>query len=153
MPELRYAEIQRRVEEQQLRSTAIAPRRVARAAAAAVAGSTSRPPRTSSARAPLQSPDARRGDRLGIVLAQVRSPAGASGEGGILEVREAHGMALRAGISVGDRILSINGTAVHRIAEYEAALAKLPAHDYVALLVLRDGGVYFFALGASAGDR
>jgi serine protease Do len=146
--ELSYAEIQRRVEEQPPGTTLAlvvwrdrALRRVDVAVGAHVA------------KRPAAAPDSRQGDRLGIVLAQVQSPAGASGEGGVLEVREAHGMALRAGISVGDRILSVNGTAVQRIAEYEAALAKLPTHDYVALLVLRDGGVHFFALGASSGAR
>jgi len=146
--ELSYGEIQRRVEEQPPGTTLAlvvwrdrALRRVDVAVGALVAQS------------PGAVPDSKQGDRLGIVLAQVPSPAGASGERGALEVREAHGMALRAGITVGDRILSVNGTAVHRIAEYEAVLARLPARDYVALLVLRDGGVQFFALGASAGER
>ncbi len=146
--ELSYADIQRRIEEQPPGTTVSLVvwrdrvlRRVDVAVGALIVHS------------PNAAPESKQGDRLGIVLAQVALPAGASGEGGALEVRESHGMALRAGISVGDRILSVNGTAVHRLAEYEAALAKLPPRGYVALLVLRDGGVQFFALGAAAGER
>ena len=146
--ELSYAEIQRRVEEQPPGTTlslVVWRDRVERRMDVAVGAHI--------AQHAARAPGSGQGDRLGIVLAQVGSTAGAAGEGGHLEVREAHGMALRAGISVGDRILSVNGTVVHRIADYEAALARLPANDYVALLVLRDGGVQFFALGASARER
>jgi serine protease Do len=146
--ELSYGEIQRRVEEQPPGTTIaleVWRERALRQVEVAVGALVER--------SPGPAPDSGQGDRLGIVLAQVPSSGGVSGEGGVLEVRESHGAALRAGISVGDGILSVNGTAVHRVAEYEAALAKVPARDYVALLVLRDGGVHFFALGAPAGER
>ena len=93
------------------------------------------------------------GDRLGLVFAE-SPPARAAGpaEAG-LEVREAYGAALRAGIGAGDRILGVNDTAVGRIAEYEAALSRLPRGAFVALLVMREGRQAYFALEVAGGGR
>jgi serine protease Do len=80
------------------------------------------------------------GDRLGIVVAAVTG-----GEG--VEVKETYGLALRAGIFPGDRILSINATPVRAAKDYQAALSLLPPEANVALLVSRSGRLRYFALG------
>ena len=46
-------------------------------------------------------------------------------------------MALRAGISPGDRILNVNALPIRQVADYQSALARLAPDAYVALLVLR----------------
>jgi serine protease Do len=62
-------------------------------------------------------------------------------------VREAHGAALRAGIGAGDVIVALNDVPVDRLAVYEAALSRIHADAYVALLVMRKGSFQYFALG------
>lgn len=87
------------------------------------------------------------GDRLGLVVADGAGTAAAGSGGNLLEVREAHGVALRAGLGAGDRIVRVNDTIVRGVADYRAALARVPADSYIALLVLRDGRMRYFALG------
>ncbi|MEO8309578.1 MAG: trypsin-like peptidase domain-containing protein [Caldimonas sp.] len=94
----------------------------------------------------------RRGDRLGLIVAEM-SPRPVPGvDDAVLEVREAHGIALRAGLWAGDRILRVNDTVVRRLADYRAAIARAPFDSYVALLVLRDGRMRYFALGDPGND-
>ncbi|HEY2190405.1 MAG TPA: trypsin-like peptidase domain-containing protein [Caldimonas sp.] len=97
-------------------------------------------------------PALEKGDRLGLVLDDTpRSPPLVSDAG--VEIKEAHGMALRAGISPGDRILNVNALPIRQVADYQSALGGLAPDAYVALLVLRDGRVRYFALGGPRGAR
>ncbi len=94
----------------------------------------------------------RQGDRLGLIVAEAPPRAVPGADDAVLEVREAHGIALRAGIGAGDRILRVNDTVVRRLADYRGALARVPLDSYVALLVLRDGRMRYFALGDPGND-
>ena len=97
---------------------------------------------------PVQSSDAQAlGDRLGLVV--VEAPARdetPSSSGPRLEVREAHGAALRAGIGAGDVIVAINDVPLSRLAAYESALARMAPDAYVALLIMRQGRFQYVAL-------
>ncbi len=89
-----------------------------------------------------------RGDRLGLVVAE--SPARVESllpGGSRLEVRESHGAALRAGIGTGDVVLAVNDVPTNRLGSYQAALARIAPDAYVALLVMRQGRLQYFALG------
>jgi serine protease Do len=90
------------------------------------------------------------GDRLGLVVSKpaVAGAANADGEAGI-EVAEAYGAALRAGIGAGDRIAAINDRAVRGLEDYDEALARLPRGAIAALLVVRDGRRRYFALATN----
>jgi Trypsin-like serine proteases, typically periplasmic, contain C-terminal PDZ domain len=146
--EMSYAAIQRTVEEHAPGTRlvlAVWRDRMVRAVAVEVTANATPSPTT----APAQP----QGDRLGIVLAPAQQAEGRQRAENGVEVREAHGMALRAGIAPGDRILSVNETPVRGAAEYRAALERLPADGYVALLVLRDGALSFFALGSTGPAR
>jgi serine protease Do len=88
-----------------------------------------------------------RGDRLGLVV--VESPTGSDplfGKAPRLEVREAHGAALRAGIGAGDVIVALNDVPLVRLALYQAELAQIRADAYVAVLIMRQGRFQYFAL-------
>ena len=147
-PEMRYAEIQRRVEEH-APGTAIGltvwRERKLRAVAIEVTATTT--PSAGAVSIPVA------GDRLGIVLSQTHESGDPWRMENGVEVRESHGMALRAGIAPGDRILSVNERPVRGIADYRAALERLQANGYVALLIWRDGTVRFFALGSAGAAR
>jgi S1-C subfamily serine protease len=147
-PEMRYAEIQRRVEEH-APGTAIGltvwRERKLRAVAIEVTATTT--PSAGAVSIPVA------GDRLGIVLSQTHESGDPWRMENGVEVRESHGMALRAGIAPGDRILSVNERPVRGIADYRAALERLQANSYVALLIWRDGTVRFLALGSAGAVR
>jgi len=85
-----------------------------------------------------------RGDRLGLVV--VESPPRAEASGPRLEVREAHGAALRAGIGAGDVIVALNDVVLDRLARYQSELSRIQPDAYVALLVMRQGRFQYFAL-------
>jgi len=97
---------------------------------------------------PVQSgePDGR-GDRLGLVLVESppRDEALAS-SGPRLEVREAHGAALRAGIGAGDVIVALNDVPLDRLAVYRTELSRIGPDAYVAVLIMRQGRFQYFAL-------
>jgi serine protease Do len=95
------------------------------------------------ARAAAQ-PEAGRADRLGLVLGELTPDQrrDLETEGGLL-VRGVRGPALKAGIQRGDVILAIDDLEVDRVADFNKALAKVPAGGTVALLVLRDGGLLY----------
>jgi serine protease Do len=79
------------------------------------------------------------GDALGLVLVEADTGVRDKLDGRAgLDVVEAYGPALRAGIGPGDRILAINGRPVPSRTAYLAAVAPLRVGDTVALLVLRD---------------
>jgi serine protease Do len=87
------------------------------------------------------------GDRLGLVLEEVRvertaEPNAARG----LVIREAHGIALRAGLAPGDRILAVNQRMTGSLAEYRFVVSRLAPGAHVALLVMRDGRLAYVAL-------
>ena len=92
------------------------------------------------------------GDRLGLVFSnQAGGPTfGGDADAGI-EVREAYGAALRAGISAGDRIVALNDLTVRRLEDYDKAISRLPRGAVVALLVARDGRQRYFALATRDG--
>ena len=86
------------------------------------------------------------GDRLGLVVVE-SSPADTSlTKGTRLQVREAHGAALRAGLQAGDVIVALNDVPIDRLARYQAELLHIGADAYVALLVMRQGRFQYFAL-------
>lgn len=146
--EMSYAAIQRTIEKHSAGTRlalAVWRNRQVRAVAVAVTATANSTPGTA--------PTPPEGDRLGIVLAPAQPGDGRQRAQNGVEVRGAHGMALRAGIAPGDRILSVNETPVREAAEYRAALARLPVDGYVALLVLRDGALSFFALGSNGPAR
>jgi len=98
--------------------------------------------------APIAPEEARApGDRLGLVLAESPYSGGAiSSAGTRVEVRESHGAALRAGIAAGDVIVAVNDQQTDRLSSYEAALARVASHPYVAVLVMRRARLQYFAL-------
>ena len=81
------------------------------------------------------------GDRLGMTVAE--APANAAGGAARLEVRDAHGAALRAGIGAGDVIVAVNDVPTERLATYDAALARLDPRAPVAILVMRRGRLQY----------
>ena len=85
-----------------------------------------------------------RGDRLGLVVVESVSRLETSGPR--LEVREAHGAALRAGIGAGDVIVALNDVPLDRLALYQSELSRIRPDAYVALLVMRQGRFQYFAL-------
>ncbi len=92
-------------------------------------------------------PVAAPGDVLGLVLEDLPAArARASAEGGVV-VRESRGQALRGGITEDDIILRLNESATPRLADYRAALSRLPEGAPVALLIVRDGARAYFPLG------
>lgn len=94
-----------------------------------------------------QGDDPVRGDRLGLIV--VEAPARGESlfaDGVRLEVREAHGAALRAGIGAGDVLVALNDVPIDRLAAYQAALARIRVDAYVALLIMRQGRLQYFAL-------
>jgi serine protease Do len=89
-----------------------------------------------------------RGDRLGLVVVEAPERSGAFfANEPRLEVREAHGAALRAGIGAGDVLVALNDVPVDRLALYQAELARIRDDGYVALLIMRQGRFQYFALG------
>jgi len=90
-----------------------------------------------------------RGDRLGLVVVETpaRGDTSFSANAARLEVRESHGAALRAGIGPGDVIVALNEVPLDRLAVYRAALGRLKPDGYVAVLVLRQGRLQYFAIG------
>jgi serine protease Do len=97
---------------------------------------------------PPQGADASgRGDRLGLVIVESPSPGETTSSAGPrLEVREAHGAALRAGIGAGDVIVALNDVPLDRLARYRSELARIGPAAYVAVLVMRQGRFQYFAL-------
>jgi serine protease Do len=88
-----------------------------------------------------------RGDRLGLVVVETSAPGQtALGPAIRLEVREAHGSALRAGVGVGDVVLALNDVPVTRLTGYQAELSRIAPDAYVALLIVRHGRFQYFAL-------
>jgi serine protease Do len=85
-----------------------------------------------------------RGDRLGLVV--VESPPHAGTSGPRLEVREAHGAALRAGIGAGDVIVALNDVPLDRLARYQSELSRIQPDATLALLVMRQGRLEYFAV-------
>ena len=77
------------------------------------------------------------GEPLGLLL--VPSPDG-------LAVKHVEGSALRAGLEVGDIVVSVNGEPVLTPAEFQSAVAKLGRGANVALLVQREGLRRFVAV-------
>ena len=65
-----------------------------------------------------------------------------------LKVRESHG-ARRAGIGAGDVIPAVSDVPTDRLTPYQAALARIAPDAYVALLVMRQERLQYFALGPS----
>jgi serine protease Do len=87
------------------------------------------------------------GDRLGLVVVEVPARGETlSASRQRLEVREAHGAALRAGIGAGDVIVAVNDVPLDGLAVYHAELSRIRADAYVALLVMRQGRFQYFAL-------
>jgi len=97
---------------------------------------------------PLQGGDSpARGDRLGLVVVELLPrPETLPSGGPRLEVREAHGAALRAGIGAGDVIVAINDVPVDRLALYRSELSRIRPDAYIALLIMRQGRFQYFAL-------
>ena len=94
---------------------------------------------------PIQGGEAHgRGDRLGLVVVETLPRAETSGPR--LEVREAHGAALRAGIGAGDVIVALNDVPLDRLAVYQSELSRIRPDAHVALLVMRQGRFQYFAL-------
>ena len=85
-----------------------------------------------------------RGDRLGLMV--VESARSAETKGPRLEVREAHGAALRAGIGAGDVIVALNDVPLDRLVRYQSELSRLRPDATVALLVMREGRLQYFAV-------
>ena len=108
-------------------------------------------PAAAPARLALRAPP--QGDRLGLVVAESPGVRGLAADDVGPEVQESHGAALRAGIGSGDRILGLNQTVVRSLADYDAALARLPSGRAVAVLVLREGRHRYFALDPGAAEH
>jgi serine protease Do len=90
------------------------------------------------------------GDRLGLVLAsQTPRPLVPGDDGSGIEIVEAHGAALRAGLGAGDRILALNDLPIRSVTDYDRALARLPSGAIAALLIERDGLRRYFALATT----
>jgi len=88
-----------------------------------------------------------RGDRLGLVVVEAPARAEAPPSSGVrLEVRESHGAGLRAGISAGDVIVAVNDVPLDRLTRYQSELARIRPDSYVALLVVRQGRIEYFAI-------
>jgi len=89
---------------------------------------------------PSTAPPKQRGDRLGLTLRELNwaERVALKIDGGLV-VLEASGVAYRAGIGPEDVILALNDVAIGQVAEFEAALASVPAGKPVALLVRRNG--------------
>ena len=82
--------------------------------------------------------------RLGLAVQPLpRGERGPHGRAGLL-VMASSGPAARAGISPGDVILAINGTALHDVGQFLALAARSGRH--VALLVQRDAATVFVPL-------
>ena len=87
--------------------------------------------------APVRRPGPPMGEPLGLVLAP-------SEDG--LEVKRAAGAAQRAGLQLGDIIVSVNGTPVITPRDFDAALAGIGKGTSIALLVQREGVRRFVAV-------
>ena len=85
-----------------------------------------------------------RGDRLGLMV--VESARSAETNALRLEVREAHGAALRAGIGAGDVIVALNDVPLDRLVRYQSELSRIGPNATVALLVMRQGRLQYFAV-------
>jgi len=82
---------------------------------------------------------ARGGDVLGLVLVEAATGLREKLEARAgLDVREAYGPALRAGIGAGDRILALNASPTPDRASYAAAVGRLHPGEAIAVLVLRE---------------
>lgn len=91
-----------------------------------------------------------RGDRLGLVVAgQAAGPKALAGDDVGIEVAEAYGAALRAGLGAGDRVVAVNEHAIRGIDDYDRAIARLPHGAVVAVLVVRDNRRRYFALATN----
>jgi serine protease Do len=88
----------------------------------------------------------REGGRLGLLVRNLRlaerSALGVE-SGGVLVEEVTGGPAYQAGLRPGDVILSVDGTAVADLAEFEALVGELPLNRHVALLVQRAGTTVF----------
>jgi len=88
-----------------------------------------------------------RGDRLGLVFSgQAGGPRIPGDDGAGIEVLEAYGAALRAGISAGDRVVALNEVTIRRLEDYDKAISRLPRGAVAAILVAREGRQRYLAL-------
>jgi serine protease Do len=86
--------------------------------------------------------------RLGLAVRELRAGEGGPGQPAGLLVESAGGPAGQAGIRPGDRILSVNGTAVSTVAQLRDRVSA--AGDEVALLIQRNDARVFVSLRLAA---
>jgi serine protease Do len=70
-----------------------------------------------------------------------------------LMVREAGGLARSEGIRAGDVVVAVNTTKLYRVEDLGQALARIPAGNMVALLVMRDRRLAYVAVRLPASRR
>lgn len=87
--------------------------------------------------------DERLGLNLGELPAARRDHLGLDGG---LPVLESHGAAWQGGVQADDVIVAVGDRPVRNVAEFDAALAAMPAGRPIALLVLRDGVLAYLAI-------